>query len=424
MIAFHFPPCAGSSGLQRTLRFVQHLPSLGWEPVVLSAHRIAYARTSDDLMPQIPPQTKVLRPFALDTARHLSVAGRYPGFLARPDRWQSWRLPAVASALHLARRLRVDALWSTYPIATAHSIAASVHRHTRLPWVADFRDPMAQDGYPADPLIWQSFAAIEQRTLPVAARSVFTTPSAAEMYRQRFPLLAPERIAVIENGYDEEAFAQAERDAPEAPPAPDHTITLLHSGIVYPSERDPSQLMKALAVLKAQHVIGAGRFCVRFRASEHEDLLQRLAAEAGVSDLIQIAPPLPYNDALKEMLQVDGLLLLQASNCNEQIPAKLYEYLRARKPIVALTDATGDTAKSLARCGISAIAPLDDADGIARLVTRFVADPRSRGPWLATEQAVLQASRRSRASDLARLLEAVSSEPARSTQATAHSAAG
>jgi hypothetical protein len=37
MIAYHFPPLAGSSGIQRTLRFVQHLPKFGWEPIVLSA---------------------------------------------------------------------------------------------------------------------------------------------------------------------------------------------------------------------------------------------------------------------------------------------------------------------------------------------------------------------------------------------------
>ena len=42
MVAFHFPPLAGSSGIQRTLRFVQHLPALGWEPIVLSAHPRAY----------------------------------------------------------------------------------------------------------------------------------------------------------------------------------------------------------------------------------------------------------------------------------------------------------------------------------------------------------------------------------------------
>ena len=91
MIAYHFPPLSGSSGIQRTLRFVQHLPSLGWQPLVLSADPRSYEQTGVDLMAEIPQGTVVRRPFALDTARHLSVGGRYLGWMARPDRWMSWR---------------------------------------------------------------------------------------------------------------------------------------------------------------------------------------------------------------------------------------------------------------------------------------------------------------------------------------------
>ena len=98
MIAYHFPPLAGSSGIQRTLRFVQHLPAFGWEPSVLTADPRAYERTSDDLDAEVPPEVPVVCAFALDTARHLSVAGRYPGFLARPDRWLTWRLTGYAQA--------------------------------------------------------------------------------------------------------------------------------------------------------------------------------------------------------------------------------------------------------------------------------------------------------------------------------------
>ena len=54
MIAFQFPPFAGSSAIQRTLRFVQHLPKHGWQPIVLSAWPAAYEATSDDLLKEIP----------------------------------------------------------------------------------------------------------------------------------------------------------------------------------------------------------------------------------------------------------------------------------------------------------------------------------------------------------------------------------
>ena len=75
MVAYHFPPLAGSSGIQRTLRFVQHLPALGWQPLVLTASPNAYERTSDDLLAEVPAGTVVRRAFALDTARHLQIGG-------------------------------------------------------------------------------------------------------------------------------------------------------------------------------------------------------------------------------------------------------------------------------------------------------------------------------------------------------------
>jgi hypothetical protein len=103
------------------------------------------------------------------------------------------------------------------------------------------------------------------------------------------------------------------------------------------------------------------------------------------------------------MLRADGLLVLQASNCNDQIPAKIYEYLRAGRPIVALTDPAGDTANALAAAGIAAIAPLDNSDAIAKALLDFVAAP-SVGT-LPSAGAVSAASREGRTKQLAAQLD-------------------
>ena len=103
MIAYHFPPLAGSSGIQRTLRFVQHLPDFGWEPLVLTADPKAYDSTSDDLLSEVPERTVVRRSLALDTARHLSFGGRYFNWMAQPDRWISWKYSAVREGLKMIK---------------------------------------------------------------------------------------------------------------------------------------------------------------------------------------------------------------------------------------------------------------------------------------------------------------------------------
>lgn len=370
MIAYHFPPFAGSSGVQRTLRFVQQLPRFGWQPTVLTVHPRGYAQSSGDLLADVPPDVEVHRAFVLDAARHLAIAGRYPGFLARPDRWRSWWLGAVPMGLSVIRRLKPDALWSTYPIATAHAIGATLNRLTGVPWVADFRDPMAQDGYPEDPKTWEAFARIERDTIPRARHSIFTTRGALRLYRERFPAHA-DRLAVIENGFDEESFANVAADG--APIVPGR-VTLLHSGVIYPVERDPTALMKALARLHASGNVTPGTFRIRFRASSHDGLIRQLADRHGVADLIEYAPPVPYREALAEMMRADGLLVMQANNCNEQIPAKVYEYIRAGQPILGLTDPAGDTADLLTRAGVRHVAALENPDAIAQTLTDFLRD--------------------------------------------------
>jgi hypothetical protein len=398
MIAFHFPPLAGSSGIQRTLRFAQHLPHDGWQPLILTASTAAYDRTSDDLLRELSPDLVVHRAFALDSARHLAIGGRYPSLLARPDRWITWAMAAIPSGMSLVKRYRPAAIWSTYPIATAHVIGRWIARLTGLPWVADFRDPMAQDGYPADPATWRAFERIERTAITNAAASVFVTRGAAATYRQRYAAAA-QRIAVIENGFDEPSYAGI---AGGGPPLVPGRRTFLHSGIVYPSERDPTQLLAALGTLKRAG--RAGDVLLRFRASAHDEFLCALAQRHGVSDLIELAPPLPYRESLEEMHRADALLVLQAANCNEQIPAKVYEYLRTRRPILALTDPRGDTADLLRRCGVRCIVPLDDSAAIAAILPAFIADPSGGVP---AAPAVAACSREQRTRELALLLDRV-----------------
>ena len=407
MIAFHFPPLAGSSGIQRTLRFVQHLPAHGWNPIVLSAHPRAYDRTSNDLLSSVPPHTVVERAFALDASRQLSLRGRYPGFLARPDRWRSWVLGAIPAGLRLIRRYQPDIIWSTYPIATAHLIGHHLRRLTGIPMVADFRDPMVQDGYPADPQTYRSFERVEQRVVRDAARLVFVAPSAQAVYRTRYPHVAAERFVLIENGYDEESFIEAERGL-DATPLNPGCFTLLHSGIVYPSERDPSAMFEALGRMKRDGRVDSRSLRLRFRAPIHDELLQRLASSSNTSDLIEVLPPIPYASALQEMLRADGLLVMQGANCNEQVPAKLYEYFRAGRPILGLADPVGDTAKVMIAAGVGNVAALERAGEAEAAMTRYLVEARS-GMASAVPRRVLEnMSRRARARALAAVFEAAS----------------
>ncbi len=114
---------------------------------------------------------------------------------------------------------------------------------------------------------------------------------------------------------------------------------------------------------------------------------------------------MPYRDALREMCVAAGLLVLQAANCNQQIPAKLYEYLRAGRPILGLADPAGDTAQALSAAGVRHIAALEDQAAMETAIERFVTDLRTAGAASPDVDLVRRASRRERTRELAALLD-------------------
>jgi glycosyltransferase involved in cell wall biosynthesis len=405
LIAYHYPPVKVSSGIQRTLRFAQYLPDFGWEPAVLAPHPRVYEATSDEDMASVA-HIPVRRAFALDSARHLSVARRYPRFAAVPDRWVSWCIGAVPAGLAMIRHYKPDVLWSTYPIATAHLIGLALHRLTGLPWIADLRDPMAQEGYPEDPLVWRAFAWIERQIARNASAVTLTTPGTIREYTRRFPERAG-KYRLIENGYDEQAFAIAEAAAGVRPGPRAGPRVLLHSGVIYPSERDPQQFFAALSRLLREGVITPASLRVVLRAAGHETQMRDMIRAAGIDPVVTLAPAIPYAEALAEMCATDALLILQAANCNEQIPAKLYEYFRARRPIIGLTDPAGDTARTLRAAGIDTIAPLDSESAIYDLLRRVIRDLEAGAAIVAKEEAIVGASRRGRTAALAQLMDEV-----------------
>lgn len=409
MVAYHYPPWSGGSGIHRTLKFTKYLPEYGWQPLVLTAARRAYP-VNGAVASAIPEGIEVARAFALDAARHLSFRGFYLRWTALPDRWISWWPCAVLAGLRLIRRHRPSLIWSTYPIATAQLIGLTLHRLTGIPWVADFRDPMTEvdprtgEEFPEDPAIRRVNGLIERPAVKSCSQAVFTTPGTLAMYSERFPEIPKSHWTVIENGYDEEDFAAAE-SAARPRSARGGRIVLVHSGVLYPVARDPSCFFAALSDLRRSGRISSANLKIVLRACGSEALYGPQLRSMEIDDIVFLEPPISHKDSLVEMLGADGLLIFQAANCNWQIPAKVYECLRAKRPIFAMTDQAGDTAVLLRSAGVRSIAALDSKDDIAAGLMDFLDLVRSganEGPFPE------KYSRRARTQELAALLDTVS----------------
>jgi glycosyltransferase involved in cell wall biosynthesis len=411
IVAYHFPPQAESSGYLRALKFCRFLPQFGWLPSVLTVHPRAYERTNLSQLGEIPASIQVDRVFALDTQRHLSFHGRYLRSLALPDRWASWALGAIPAGFRAIRREKFDVILTTFPIATAVYIGWALHLLTGKPWVADFRDSMTEPDYPRDPRTWRAYRWIEKKAVLHAGRLIFTARSAIKMYLDRYSDLSPDRCSLILNGYDEEDFSGLS----VAPQAQNRPLRLVHMGLLYPIERDPKPFFHALSQLQKDGKLDASKVRIELRASGSESMYMEIIREEGIENLVHLLPSMPYRDALQDCANADGLLVFQAACCNHQIPAKVFEYLRLAKPILALTDQAGDTAELLRQTGGATIIDLVDSNAIYSAFPDFLqAVEQHRHPQSAPEE-VNQYSRRSQAEKLSLLLDEV---------ATAHAPRG
>ena len=418
LIAFHFPPFSQSSGLLRTFCFARDLLLHGWLSTVLTVRERVYEKSRDDLLEKIPAEIVVERAAAWDVARDLALGGRYPDWLALPDRWWSWLAGGVWLALRRWRLWRPDVIWSTYPIATAHLLGLVLARVSGRPWVADFRDPMLEQDErsgswtPADPRLRRCRSSIERACMRHATRLVFCTEGARQICLRRHGAHYAEKCLVIANGFDEEIFHEVEASLPA--PTTSTTaapLTVVHSGVIYATaDRDPSAFLEALGTLKRNGQESAATLRVILRASGSDALFASIAERFECRDMIELLPALPYQQAIAEMFQADGLLIFQGYPSNPAIPAKLYEYIRVGRPLFAMAHAEGETARLLASAGLGRVVDLEDVTAISVGLLAYLHDLRaglSRGP---TPEQIAFFARGERARELAAVFDGIMAE--------------
>lgn len=409
MLAFHFPPFAQSSGSIRTLSFVRHLPDRGWQPVVLTARPWAYPEVDDRSLSMVPERAIIVRATGLDIARHVAIAGRYPTWLATPDRWNTWALAALATGLSCIRRFKPAALWATFPIASALTAAIALHKISRIPLIVDLRDPIVYEGWPEDQWTRRAYAAIEKRVVINAGAIVVTTPGARRLYVERYPEIPRSRFRIIANGIDDSTHVRAcsfPNDGKEP-------IVLVHSGLMEVPDRDPTAFFEALAALLRQREIAADTFRVVLRATGRDEQYRRQIAALGIDHIVSVADRVSHAEAMDEMRRSDGLLLFQGAQCNRQIPAKAYEYLAARRPIIGLLDQAGDTHQLVAsQWKVPYVADMQSAPAIVDVLKRFIADFRRQATFIPDAALIERHTRSAGADQLAQLFNEMTGGPA------------
>jgi glycosyltransferase involved in cell wall biosynthesis len=360
LVTYHFPPSA-ASGSFRMLGFARHLPRFGWDPVVVAPPLGAFDPADEDLANQVPPGVEVCRvPYPRGVG----------GWLLRRFAPNGLWLPrALAACGRAIREHRPAAVFTSSPPHCVHLVGRLLKVWHRLPWVADFRDPWvattprATSGAP-----WDRWEAFCERGVVAAADAVLANaPRACAALQDAFPPHA-DKVVTLTNGFDPDAFPRHGGRGHDGP------LTLLHAGEVY-AGRDPRPLLDALGNLRRRTAEADRPIRLHFlgQVTVNRCDLPVEVKRRGLDSSVTVERQVSYRESLARMAQADLLLLLDAPGRRIGVPAKVYEYLGAGRPILALAEPDGDTAWALRESGaVHRIVAPGDAFGIERALRELV----------------------------------------------------
>jgi glycosyltransferase involved in cell wall biosynthesis len=409
IVTMYFPP-AGGGGVQRPLKFATHLPSLGIETHVLAPDDPKWIHRDDEL--QAPTLAWVHR------ARYLGPKGRKPaeelhgtqglerfGVQAKlasrrllvPDENVSWNLTAIPAAVRIVKREGIDVVLTTSPPSSVHLIGAAVKKATGVPWVADLRDSIvAHPHRHAERLLVRAKEQGEHAVARLVARSanaiVTVSDAIADEMRERSPV-GP--VVTIANGSDFDDFAGLEHHASSR-------FRITHAGSFF-GKRDPRPFLTALARSGLDDVIA--RFLGDFRSTDRE-----WAEAQDLGDRLELIPYAPRRTSLELQRDSEALLLLipdAGGRGKGVLSGKVFEYLAAERPILAVVPPDGAAADLIRRSGAGVVVGPDDVDGMVAALDDLHGRWRNGGleATALSDEWRAKVSRRSRVEELARVLE-------------------
>lgn len=430
MIASAYPPQSGA-GVQRTVKFVRYLPRFGWEPLVLTVRTPLYNRLPDPTMLREVEGVPAARTGVVtrDQIRGfwdivgflltpmLRLAGKDRVYLRegmlwrtlnflQPDPWITWLPTAIPEGLAMVRRYRPQVLYATAPSWTALLVGLGLSWLTRLPLVADFRDPWTTNNLLPSPVKWRRRvdARLERAVIARAARVVSVTPRMTETFVNDYRQVPRERFVTIFNGYDPE-------DIPPAPPVrpePDR-LCFAHVGSLY-GTRSPAVFLQALQRVFASRP--QMRQDLRVRFVGQIDSGKELLAAPEFAGVVESTGPVDHKVAAIYLVTSDILLLIQHPGALVTLPGKVFEYLAAPSHILACGPPDGEAAAFLRQTGGATIVDGADPAAIAEAIRHLYAawkqgtlDGR-RDPVV-----VRQFDRRELARQLAEVLDACARSP-------------
>jgi hypothetical protein len=308
------------------------------------------------------PHTRLLVGGAGFTARALNRLAKT--LLAPLDTDPLWIGPATRLGRQLAAEAPRGVIIGTIPPLSAGTVAARIARSSGWPLILDYRDPWT--AYPWDLHLrgWYSRALatrLEGRYIAASAARAFNTPEMRDWFQRYFPGAAAEWNFVIPNGLDvtETASSRVSATDPE----------IVHAGAIY-GDRSLVPVLRALATSMAAHPRVQPLRVVVYGKVRDTDIAR--IRQEGLERLLVVRPRISHVELQAVLKRARALLIVSGRQMGYSIPYKTYDYLAARRPILALAPAGSAVQRFMREFAVGEHADPADEDAVQRALARVV----------------------------------------------------
>jgi glycosyltransferase involved in cell wall biosynthesis len=392
IITYYWPP-AGGVAVQRWVKMAKYLRSYGWEPIIYTAENGETPVIDKALLAEIPADITVIKqpiwePYTLyksllgykkgeninaaflqERKKHgffqnMSIWIRGNFFI--PDARKFWIKPSIRYLANYLKSEPVDAIISTGPPHSMHLIAKELKKMLHIPWVADFRDPWTNIDYYNDLKLtsWadKKHRALEQKVLLEADKVVTVSAQWAAEFNA-----INNNTLVVTNGYDESDFETT--DDKHFP-----GFALHHVGMINKA-RNPEFLWKALGELCNGNAEFNSDLQIHLTGKTDHLVLADIE-KYGLSDKVTQHGQVTHKVAIRAMQNSPVLLLLlnDTQDIMGRIPAKLFEYFAAKRPVLAVGNVNGDAAKIINETGAGIVTNFNDLSAIKAAIMSLYND--------------------------------------------------
>lgn len=392
IVAYMFPPIGGI-GVVRPVQFAKYLPQFGWEPVILTVAQTDEYMIDASLLQELPETLKIYRARSWEplngarikrAASPIERAARQSvnrstqqtpqgsiGQRARqllkslyfsvriPDDKLGWYPFAVGLGKQVIREEQIDLIFATAPPYTNFLVGKALKGATGKPLVMDYRDEwttMRYRDFPSNP-VTQSINRRLERGVVANADAVVTAIAPFADNLRAAGLLTPATPWVnIMNGFDPERYQRA------TPFVPNPRFTITYTGTFYGQRQTPVYFLQGLHALLARRPALRPQIAVRFIGTLTEQHAQQIA-ELGLTDVVHCGGVLPHAQAVTAQMTADVLLLVIGKGAGSDVvlTGKVFEYLGAGRPILALTPLDGPAAALIRESQTGVAVDADDS---------------------------------------------------------------